>query len=267
LRTQLLCSTALGVIDQAVAEHSPGSVFALFSGGHDSVTSTHIAASHPSFTAVVHVNTGIGIEQTREYVRDTCASHGWPLLELKAPAGLYEQRCRERGMPGGPVQHSIMYQLLKDDQIRQLVREYSRFRGDRVGLVTGVRQAESERRMRIHPVAIERERAQLWINPILDWTKADVHDYMEQAGLPRNPVVDKLHRSGECLCGALADPQELDWIAYWYPETAAYIRSLEHEAFKRGLPYRWGAKQSQSFDPNQPMLPLCQDCPTRWATT
>jgi len=255
----------LEVIDQAIAEHRPGSIFALFSGGHDSVTSTHLTAQHPAFTAVVHVNTGIGIEETRDYVRQTCHDQGWPLLELHAPAGWYEKRCLERGMPGGPQQHGIMYQRLKDDQLRQLVREYKRHRGDRVGLVTGIRQAESDRRLRVHPVPITRERAQLWINPILEWTKADVNAYMDKHGIRRNPVVDKLHRSGECLCGALADPAELEWIAFWYPDTAAYIHGLEAECFSRQLPYRWGQKSSQPFEAQQPMLPLCQDCATRWS--
>jgi 3'-phosphoadenosine 5'-phosphosulfate sulfotransferase (PAPS reductase)/FAD synthetase len=36
--------TLTKIIDQAVAEYSPAGVLALFSGGHDSVTSTHIAA-------------------------------------------------------------------------------------------------------------------------------------------------------------------------------------------------------------------------------
>ena len=257
--------TPTEVLDAAVAEHHPAAVFALFSGGHDSVTSTHLAAQHASFTGVAHVNTGIGIEDTREYVRQVCRDQGWPLLELRAPDGWYEQRCLERGMPGGPQQHGIMYQRLKDDQIRQLVRDHKRYRGDRVGLVTGARQAESDRRMRVHPESIRRERAQLWINPILTWSKADVDDYMTNVGLPRNPVVDKLHRSGECLCGALADPQELEWIAFWYPDVAARIRDLERQCFERQLPYRWGQQRSQSFAADQPMLPLCQDCPTRWA--
>lgn len=254
----------LEVIDAAVAEHKPVAVFAMFSGGHDSVCSTHLAAQHPSFAGVLHINTGIGITATREYVRETCRAMGWPLTERRAPDGLYEQRCLEFGMPGGPQQHGIMYQLLKDDQIRAHVREHQHRRGDRIGLVTGARQHESERRMRIHPEPIRRERAQLWINPILEWSALDVNRYMEEHGIPRNPVVDKLHRSGECLCGALARPEELEEVGFWYPEVAKRLKNLEHACFKLELPYRWGSKPSTAIEPLQPMLPLCRDCPTRW---
>lgn len=257
---------ALEVIEQAVSQYQPGAVLALFSGGHDSVTSTHVAAQHPSFRGVLHVNTGIGIEHTREYVRQVCRDQGWPLIEEHAPDGWYEQNCLAKGMPGGPIQHGLMYQRLKDDQVRAVVRRYQRRRGDTVGLVTGVRQQESERRMRVHPLPVVRERAQLWINPLLDWSASDVGAYMAEHGIPRNPVVDKLHRSGECLCGALADPQELEWIAYWYPEVAGRIHDLERQCYERQLPYRWGTKAAPVISPDQPWLPLCQDCPTRWTT-
>jgi len=254
----------VSAIEQAIASYQPACILALFSGGHDSVCSTHLAAQHPAFKAVVHVNTGIGVEQTREYVRQVCRDQGWPLLEECAPEGWYDANCLKMGMPGGPGQHGIMYQRLKDDQVRAVVRRHKRRRGDTVGLVTGIRRSESDRRMRVHAEPYVRERALLWINPLLDWTSADIADYMVAAGLPRNPVVDHLHRSGECLCGALADPQELDWIALWYPEVAARIRALERQCFERGLPHNWGRGLPMAIDPNQPMLPLCSDCPTRW---
>lgn len=255
------------MISDAVAEHKPAKVFAMFSGGHDSVTSTHIASLHPAFSGVLHINTGIGIEETRDYVRATCERFGWPLVEKHAPDGLYERNCLQYGMPGGPAQHGIIYQLLKDDQIRAVVREHKRFRGDRVGLVTGARTHESQRRMRIHPTPIRREGAQLWINPILNWTAADVNAYMAEHAIPRNPVVDKLHRSGECLCGALARPEELDEIGFWFPEVKARIMALEQQCYQHGLPYRWGSAPGAFADTAQRWLPMCESCPTRWETT
>jgi len=256
--------TPLEIIDQAVAEHKPSHVFALFSGGHDSLVSTHIAAQHPSFRGAVHINTGIGIEETREFVRDTCKAQGWPLLEYRAKEGTYERRCMRYGMPGGPVHHEMVYHVLKSEQIGRLVRDHKTHRNDRIGLVTGVRKQESKRRMRLHPELISKEGVKVWMNPNLDASGLDVSRYVDDHGLKRNPVVDKLHRSGECLCGALADPKELDEIAFWYPEVGARIRALEFACFQRGLPYAWGRNPSVPFDLRQPMLPLCQSCTTRW---
>lgn len=51
-------------------DYEPSAVYGLFSGGHDSLCSTHIASTMPNFKGVVHANTGIGIEETREFVRD-----------------------------------------------------------------------------------------------------------------------------------------------------------------------------------------------------
>lgn len=255
------------VITAAVDEHRPSHVFALFSGGHDSLTSTHQAAQHPSFSGVVHINTGIGIEETREFVRDTCREQGWPLLEYTPDARSWEDICLKGGMPGGPAQHDITYYYLKQRAIRRLVREHKQHGKDRVGLVTGIRTEESVRRMTsVMAKPVHRIGAQLWINPILEWTAVECGRYIEAQGLSRNPVVDKLHRSGECLCGAMAHHKELEEIAFWYPEVAARIRAMEQECFKRDLPSRWGgAQRLQLPPPEQGWLPLCQSCETRWA--
>jgi 3'-phosphoadenosine 5'-phosphosulfate sulfotransferase (PAPS reductase)/FAD synthetase len=98
------------------------------------------------------------------------------------------------------------------------------------------------------------------VNPILKWSGIDVSRYIEEHGLERNPVVDKLHRSGECLCGALAHPRELEWIEFWYPDVAARIRDLERQCYERGLRYRWGHVRVAPPDPRQQMLPLCYSC-------
>lgn len=254
----------LELLDTVVAEHRPVRVFALFSGGHDSLVNTHLTAQHPAFSAVVHLNTGIGIEETREFVRQACRDQGWPLIERWPPRVTYEQMCLERGMPGGPKKHEITYHRLKGESLDLLVAESKAGRSDRVVLSTGIRQSESTRRMRLHPVPTRRDGAKVWANPIFDFSASDVNAYIEAHGLPRNPVVDKLHRSGECLCGALARPEEINEIAFWYPEVAARLHALEQQCHERGLPSRWGSKPSPLTNPDQPFLPLCASCPTRW---
>ena len=255
---------AMAALDAAISEHNPSHVFALFSGGHDSLSSTAVAAKHPRFNAAVHINTGVGISQTREFVRDTCHANGWPLLEYEPDRKTYRDLVAEKGMPGGPKAHNAMYYYLKQRQVRRLVREHKRDRNDRIVLVTGIRRAESERRMAaVMSVPCHRIGAQVWVNPILDWTKLDCGRFIEQEGLARNAVVDLLHRSGECLCGALAHHSEMALIEEWFPQEAEVLHGYEQLARDNGhLEDVWaGRLTGVSRDQLRlPSLPLCTSC-------
>lgn len=256
-------------ISQALADEKPSAVFALFSGGHDSLCSTHVASEWPEFSGVVHINTGIGIEQTREFVRDACEAQGWPLHEVKTEA-IYEDLVMERGgFPAGPESHNSMLFYLKQKPLRAFIQEQKQGRSDRIGLVTGIRKQESVRRMGSGiSVPVRRVGAQLWLNPILDWTKLDCNHYIEANDLPRNEVSDLLHRSGECLCGALARREELLDIERWYPEVGQRIRDLEARAKDAGLAdHFWAMRSPVSADQielTEPTgEPLCMSCERR----
>jgi len=85
-----------------------------------------------------------------------------------------------------------------------------------------------------------------------------MNKYRSALEVPRSPVADKIHKSGECLCGAFARPDELKEIEFWYPETAAYIKSMEAEALAMGkkFPY-WGHRIGTK---PKATGPLCSDC-------
>jgi 3'-phosphoadenosine 5'-phosphosulfate sulfotransferase (PAPS reductase)/FAD synthetase len=280
---------ALGIIDRAVQEHKITKLFGLFSGGHDSLSAVAVASEHPAFTAAAHLNTGIGIQATRQFVSDTCQRHGWPLLELWPPKDRNGERPGKtyhdlvvkgyrtkkgevyQGFPNGPKSHHTMYYHLKQRQIRRLVREHKSHRLERIGLVTGVRSQESTRRMTAAlAVEVRRDGCQVWINPILSWTKDDCNAYIGHRELERNIVVDVLHRSGECLCGALASPGELPEIEDWYPKDVAPIREIERECAASGIPgCKWAdAPPGCSVEPLDEQwtdLPLCVGCMKRSA--
>lgn len=236
--------------------------FGLFSGGHDSLTSTALAAEMPGFVAAAHINTGIGIEETREFVRETCRRQGWPLIELHAERTYEDLVLTRGGFPSGPKSHSSMYWYLKQKQVNKLVREHKQGATGRVVLVTGIRKAESTRRMGAGiSVPERRDGAKIWLNPILDWTARQCSEFMAARGLVRNPVVDLLHRSGECLCGALAHRDEIREIELWFPQAAERIHALEAKARELGLRgQRWAAASSRKNRDQTVALAMCNSC-------
>ncbi len=274
---------AFSILEEATKIYRPAAVYGLFSGGHDSLCSTFVAAQHPLFRAAVHIDTGIGVDATREYVRQTCRGQGWPLVELHPPPAVrcvpegkrrpgidyeglpaYDALVLHYGFPG-PAGHALMYQRLKERCLRQLRRDTfgaRRRKGDCMLLVGGMRLSESTRRMgRAEPHSAESSEGRAWCAPLLHWTDEDRKDFIARAGLPKNPVVAKLCMSGECLCGAFAKPSELVEIAYHFPEVAARIRALEARAGELGVHCRWGTRPPRSQKPEEPSLfGLCWTC-------
>lgn len=208
---------------------------------------------------VVHINTQTGVPETRMYVYQLQYLCNWPFVEYRTPIR-YEDIIRKHGFPGPPA-HKFCYILLKERAIDQLVRdhtpqkeprrvlflellresrampflyqqylyaalaeEYQVFQGARrskVLFITGVRSAESQRRFgHVQPIQVDGRR--VWVAPFIDFTKEEILEAMD--GLPRNPVVDCLHGSRECNCGAFAKPFEAGDIAFWYPATGRQIR-------------------------------------------
>lgn len=237
------------VLDEAEKEHGPVARFALFSGGHDSLANASVCMEWAERRGVemkiAHVATSVGIPQTRLFVEQVCERKGWPLLVYSAAehGRTYEDLVMEYGFPG-PAHHNLMYNQLKQRALRALVRDHKTERHDRVMLCTGVRRQESNRRFQGTSVVFgRREGAQVWVNPIVEWSAVDCSRRIEREGLPRNPVVDLIHKSGECLCGAFARKDEMKELEQWFPEVAAELHALEAKVEAAGHSRcKWGVK-------------------------
>jgi 3'-phosphoadenosine 5'-phosphosulfate sulfotransferase (PAPS reductase)/FAD synthetase len=222
----------------------------LFSGGNDSTTLAHLFRGRA--THALHANTRVGVEATRQYVRDTCAAWGLPLIERSAPKpeDHYENLVIERGFPGF-ASHWLYYARLKERALDEC-RGPLGVRGSRKRAalwLAGRRRAESDRRSVVGPGGAQVPLSQydgsvIWTSPLAHWTKLDLNTYrLLHPDVPRNEVSDLLHMSGECLCGAAAKPGELDQLALYFPEAAAYLRDLEGKVRAAGHPEelcRWG---------------------------
>lgn len=268
-----LVEQAHNIYRDAVAEHitSDGrehvATLLLFSGGNDSTVLAHMFRSEA--THAVHANTGIGIEATRQFVRDTCASWDLPLIEEHPPPGsTYDENVMEQGFPG-PAHHWKMYQRLKERALRAArKRVLDNPRRQRVVLLAGRRRAESARRTLRGIPAAERDRSAVWVSPLVDWTALDLNTYRTvYPDCPTNLVAALLHMSGECLCGAFAKPHELDEIGYWFPEVSQRIADLEARVRDAGIPEprcRWGWGADRTARPSRSGR-LCSSCDARSA--
>jgi 3'-phosphoadenosine 5'-phosphosulfate sulfotransferase (PAPS reductase)/FAD synthetase len=252
-------SEAFALLDAAIREHNPSHVFAGYSGGHDSLVSTHIAAQHPRFSGVFHANTTIGIEETRLHMRATCERFDWPLKEYYPPES-YRDMCLKYGFPG-PGAHMFCFIKLKERSIKSLVRDHKTGRKDRIMLVTGARASESKRRMG-HVEIVQRDGALVWVAPCIDFTDDEKEAYIAEHNLPRNPVVDAIGMSGECLCGAFANNgkrtqhEELAIIGEHFPKTANLIAEITQACKDAGVHAQWGARPPKDTK----TMPLCFHC-------
>ena len=254
-------ATAHQIIQEAIEKYKPVATISLFSGGRDSTVVTALSSQYLSHVA--HINTGIGIPETSEWVEQTCKDWSLPHIELLTPPQTYFDIIQKgNGFPGYGV-HYICYRLLKERRLEDLRNMFVQNpRQDRVLFITGVRASESTKRMKLsYTEPCKRKGSTVWLNPIVDFTTKDVTEYSAKHNLPRNPVVDLLHISGECLCGSFARPNELTEIEMWFPHVGRMIRSLEERVRAMGLRRcEWGwsnaTRQGTLFPPGI----LCAGC-------
>lgn len=252
-------------IVEAALVSEPVAIFALFSGGDGSLRATHWAMNNVPDCEVAHINTGIGIERTRLFVRETCAREGWPLTEIRAKEDCghdYDQIVLEHGFPG-PAAHSLMYRRLKERCIEKLVRDRKTKRSDKVMLLTGICHDDSMRRSGYGGKEITFKGAQMWVNHLYWSSNSDTYHYLRERRIPRNPVAEELGMSGECGCGAFASEGEL---AIWRrvdPEFGRRIDRLQDEAERAGVHCRWDSRPPKERDDKQTLdlfSPMCVNC-------
>lgn len=256
---------AVETVIKAKERFKPVATYALFSGGNDSTAMMLLMRDHVD--AAVHISTGIGItdkgRSALDHVRSCCERWHLPLIVLETQPAVYRKIVLRDDKPNGgfPGRHDITYHLLKNQRLQEFQRDRSK-KGERILLVSGVRRSESSRRKNgVASKAIDEPRGRLtrcaWANPIIGFAQAQLSEFRQKHELPQCEGAAYLHKSGECLCGAFPQPFDLAELTFWFPETGAYIRSLEVEAKRMGKPYcKWGVGHSKSKSPG----PLCSSC-------
>lgn len=278
----------------AIERYKPVAVFGGFSGGDDSIVACHFAVSEFG-AAVVHCNTLTGLEANRIHVGNMVDRFGWHLIEKNAvalgppkstrkmvngkrvdgpfdPASLptgrwqdgetaYEEYCLNFGMPG-PGQHGRQYQRLKERSFNAIRREAKQghHRNSTVMMITGIRRDESSIRAG-YKRAVSKVGGTVWVNPFYWHGAVDFELYRQEFGLPRNPVKPIVGISGDCLCGTMGTPGELELVGRLEPKRKAYIQGIELKCESLGLPCKWATKPPKKQKTDKLQLTLFGDEP------
>lgn len=247
----------------------PYEKIAMWSGGYDSTVLTYYSMEQLGCDCVLHIDTGTGIGENREYVERVCEIFGWP-LEIVTPNKTLVEFAKENGFPMAAA-HSWIYRYLKEHPLSSFVTDLECSKPE---FYTGVRRDESDRRMRNVTAETQEHGTGRWVwkAPLADWTDEEMYEYLLEHGLPRNPVVETIGRSGECFCGAYADrfselltlkehyPNHYEWLMEIEAEVQSVIGTDEDYCF-------WGGggvsdeqlEQLQNADDADDMV-MCVDC-------
>lgn len=251
-------------IVREVIEKYDYEMFVGFSGGTDSMLCLHFMKELGIPFKAFHANTGIGVEKTREFVRDHCKNEAIELVEIRAKEDCgqdYEKMVLAHGFPGAAM-HGRMYQKLKERPIRELHRRYKKKRGGKVIIFTGIRHDESRIRSGYANSIIDMVGGVIWVNPVYWFTKTQKQQWLETRSIPANPVSKMLGISGECLCGSFASRSEIDLVRIIEPETADYIENLERRVWEAGFHWRWHESPHKTLILEQkgqmPLIPRSQ---------
>ena len=216
--------TFRGVLAE-LERHGRDQMYALASGGKDSMYIVDNLAKIGKMQSVLHVKTNIGLAMTTDFLRDECKRQGWPLLMVEPPvAHIYASHTLSYGFPGPALHRQIMAKL-KYHAMKNFALSADR---KRTALISGVRKFESARRKVSFPHPITAD-GNLWFGAPAFW-KSDkqVYAYVIKNGLRISPAYEHgFTVSGECMCGAFASRGEKMLIRKADPLLADYIEWLE----------------------------------------
>ena len=248
------------ILEEAKQKYGVTEFMAGFSGGKDSVTALDIVHKLGKLYGVIYCDTGIGVQENKDFVINYCEKRKLELVIVKPKVGeTYDDFVLKFGFPHEGKHNAIMGYLKSHP-----LRDYS-YKHNGIGIISGVRKFESKRRGRTAKI-FSKDGALLWISPIIEWKTNQVWDYVRKNNLPLSPIYKTLHLSGDCLCGAFSHFREAEMICQFYPELRNRIITLEKKLSckkycKKFHVCKWGNQSSMEGALNQSKINYaCADC-------
>lgn len=194
----------------------------LFSGGKDSL----VACLEAKVKEVVYCRTGVGLNE--EYVKSICKRFNWKLNIVEPREGeSFENFIQKYNFPK-PTNHKWIMAFLKFHPMRKWHNQQKKT-GRNIMFVSGIRRTESATRKRRWKSDHNTMDGMNFYLPILNWTTGQVWVFLEDHKIPRSPIYETMHMSGDCMCGAFSSKGESGFLKMFHPEMYEMMLQLEEK--------------------------------------
>jgi phosphoadenosine phosphosulfate reductase len=230
------------MLKQFIEEHKIKSIVCCFSGGKDSLCSTHYTLStlkdYSIKKYVCFVDTTVMIPDIIEYVNKIFKEHFEPLeaeCHILKPKTSFWDMAKDWGVPQKNRRWCCFYLKL------QPLYEFSEKIPHPLAHVLGLRKTESRRR-KDFTFSYHDVNRDIWkINPIIEWSDKQVLNYIKENHLPISPHYSKGVQE-TCICGAFTTKKTLKALRAYYPDFLEKFAQLEDSFKKKGSAFYIGKK-------------------------
>lgn len=263
-----LLSDSLKIYEDAAHQYPPKKIFAMVSGGSDSLTALHVAlALDIPLDGIMHCVTGCGIKETSQFCRKVANELNLKYYEPNAGKDWEEYVLRKGFFGKGVHAHSFAYHICKHGPITKQIAKMRLYRRNyNILLLNGARILESANRKKnfTDPINIDSASKQtIWVNLIHNWSKHQCMQFLNDLNVKINPVTSLLHKSGDCYCGTMQTDEEREEASYWFPEFGRYLDEVEQHVFDHGFTWGWGENMPEGFKlsgKHHKFQPMCHHC-------
>lgn len=202
-------------LDIVIKEFGDKIVFASSLGAEDQVI-TEMIAGIDKRVKIFTLDTGRLFPETYETLERTTSRYGMPIEVFFPDAGHIEGMVRSRGI-------NLFYTSVENRKLCCHIRKIEPLTRAFTGMeawICGLRREQSVTRQEMKLVEWDDQNKLVKINPLIDWTEAQVWDYIKEKNIPYNKLHDQGFPSIGCQpCTRAIQPGEDVRAGRWWWES------------------------------------------------
>jgi phosphoadenosine phosphosulfate reductase len=180
---------------------------------------THLVSQINKNTKIFTLDTGRLFPETYDLIHRTNSKYGIKLAVYFPDAQKVEQMVGTKGI-------NLFFESVENRKLCCNVRKIEPLKRAFAGLsvwICGLRREQSITRSNMQKIEWDEANGLIKLNPLIDWTEADVMRFIKENGVPYNPLHDKGYPSIGCqpCTRAILEGEDIRAGRWWWenPET------------------------------------------------